>query len=62
MEMRDAFLREFEAAYLRMVEARTGNDAQQVRHAERNFYACAEGLAKRVPMLIESDGDWPKSA
>ena len=61
MEMRDKLLLEFEAAYLRMEKVRAGGDARETKHAERNFYACAEALAKRVPMLVESD-DWSKSA
>ena len=55
MELRDQLLLEFEAAYRRMEKVRAGGDDGESKHAERNFYACAEALAKRVPMLVESD-------
>ena len=62
MELRNALLRDFEAAYNRLKTARSSGDESAIRHAEGNFQACAESLAKRVPMLLENGDDWSASA
>lgn len=52
MSHRTQLLMEFRACYDRLVAARQAGDEPEVHHAERNFYAAAESLARLVPRLV----------
>lgn len=55
MAERTDLLIAFCASFDRMERARAGcDDLNEIRHAERNFYANAESLARLVPRLIDS--------
>ena len=41
-------LAEFKKGYERPSDARVNGDEKLIRHAERNFYACAEAMARQL--------------
>ena len=69
MPHRAQMMIEFRRAYEEMIEKRTrttrDTDERDVRHAERNFYAPAEALARQVPTIVEkltADNDQRRQA
>ncbi|WP_139020395.1 hypothetical protein [Citromicrobium sp. JLT1363] len=61
MSLRDEVLRDFRASFDRLQTVRAcGNtevERQELRHAQRNFDAAAESLARLVPKLIDGPGE-----
>ena len=57
MSLRDEVLRDFRASFDRLQTVRACGDTeverQELRHAQRNFDAAAESLARLVPKLID---------
>ena len=57
MSLRDEVLRDFRASFDRLQTVRACDDTepegQELRHAQRNFDAAAESLARLVPKLID---------
>ena len=51
---RTQLLIEFRACYERLDSARNSGDERALRHAELNFHAAAESLARLVPKLVDS--------
>lgn len=69
MPHRAQMMIEFRRAYEEMVNKRTrtmtDTDERDLRHAERNFYAAAEALARQVPTIVEkltADNDLRRQA
>ena len=52
---RNELLLEFRACYERLEAARLSGEELALRHAERNFHATAESLARLVPRLVATD-------
>ena len=50
---RNQMLIEFRACYDRLEAARRSGDVQALDHAERNFYATSEGLARLMPRFAD---------
>ena len=62
MVARDQLLLEFQGAFERLQKARALEDEGAIRHAERNFYQCAEIVARRVPIVTDDAHAPPPSA
>ena len=54
MQHSDKMLLAFRDTYDQLIAARRAGDEREIRHAEANFHAAAEVIAKRVPMLLAS--------
>jgi len=54
MSQHTQLLMEFRASYDRLVAARDVGGEAELHHAERNFHAAAESLARLVPRLVAS--------